>query len=275
MPSWVKIETRLPGHPKVVRLSDRAFRAYITSICLAGEYRTDGEILPSFSFGCRYSETLATLTRELTDAGLWEERDGRLWVHDYLDAQISKSQSESLIQKRRRAGLAGAKARWGMASAIASANGMSIAGEDRIGEEEGKRGSSGSSTALPPSDSSKDPRVARSRKKRDSGEYPPDFDRFWQAYPRKTAKGAALKAWRKHKPPVDRVLEALRWQTRSDEWAKDGGEFIPYPATYLNALRWEDEPPQSNGNGRDGAPPKLSERLKNIHCKPLADSEDR
>jgi hypothetical protein len=28
----------------------------------------------------------------------------------------------------------------------------------------------------------------------------------------------------------------------SAEWTKDGGQFIPHPATWLNQKRWEDEP---------------------------------
>ena len=32
----------------------------------------------------------------------------------------------------------------------------------------------------------------------------------------------------------------------SPEWKKSGGEFIPYPASWLNARGWEDELPQSN-----------------------------
>ncbi len=69
------------------------------------------------------------------------------------------------------------------------------------------------------------------------------FSEFWQAYPRKTAKQAALKAWNKLKPDADlqqTILSALEQQKRSVQWQKDGGQFIPYPATWLNGRRWED-----------------------------------
>jgi hypothetical protein len=29
--------------------------------------------------------------------------------------------------------------------------------------------------------------------------------------------------------------------TRSEDWTKEGGQYIPYPATWLNAKGWEDE----------------------------------
>ena len=73
----------------------------------------------------------------------------------------------------------------------------------------------------------------------------PLFDRFWGAYPRKVSKADARKAFAKLNPDtelVEDMLRALDWQKRLPEWTKDGGQFVPYPATWLNARRWEDEP---------------------------------
>lgn len=69
------------------------------------------------------------------------------------------------------------------------------------------------------------------------------FSEFWEAYPRKAGKGAAQKAFSKVKVPLDTLLTALEQQKRSDQWNRDGGQYIPYPATWLNQRRWEDEPP--------------------------------
>jgi hypothetical protein len=71
----------------------------------------------------------------------------------------------------------------------------------------------------------------------------PEFDEFWKAYPKKVAKQDALRAWKKLKPSdsVFRALmSSLERQKNSAEWAKDGGKYIPYPATWLNGRRWED-----------------------------------
>ena len=76
------------------------------------------------------------------------------------------------------------------------------------------------------------------------------FDVFWKAYPKKKAKSSAKRAWSKiknRKKTLDLILKALAWQVTSDQWARDAGQFIPHPATYLNAGRWEDEP---DGNGK-------------------------
>lgn len=69
-----------------------------------------------------------------------------------------------------------------------------------------------------------------------------DFAAFWAAYPRKVGKGHAMKAWTKAKPPMDAVLAALDWQTKSEDWTKEGGRFTPHPSTWLTGRRWEDEP---------------------------------
>lgn len=71
------------------------------------------------------------------------------------------------------------------------------------------------------------------------------FDTFWERYPRKLAKQSAEKAWRKLKPSGDLLIDlmsALEKQKASPGWLKDSGQFIPYPATWLNDRRWEDEP---------------------------------
>jgi hypothetical protein len=91
-------------------------------------------------------------------------------------------------------------------------------------------------------DQNKDGKAKTCSRKRERGGYAEPFLAFWQAYPRKTAKGAAAKAWDKARPPLPDVLKALDWQCTSEQWTKDGGQFIPLPATYLNQRRWEDEP---------------------------------
>lgn len=80
------------------------------------------------------------------------------------------------------------------------------------------------------------------------------FERFWVAYPRKTGKDAALRAFRKRHPTrglLEQILTALEAHKESAQWQRDGGQYIPNPATWLNQGRWQDEPQQgSNGSGR-------------------------
>lgn len=74
------------------------------------------------------------------------------------------------------------------------------------------------------------------------------FDEFWTAYPRKVSKPAARKAFDKVKPDdelLKTMLTAIAKQKLSDQWTKDNGNYIPYPATWLNNQRWLDELPVS------------------------------
>lgn len=37
------------------------------------------------------------------------------------------------------------------------------------------------------------------------------------------------------------LLDAIERQKNTKDWTKDGGQYIPYPATWLNAGAWQDE----------------------------------
>ena len=69
------------------------------------------------------------------------------------------------------------------------------------------------------------------------------FESFWAVYPKKVGKGAARAAWKKISPGnelAEVILGAVAQQKESHQWQKDGGQFIPHPATWLNQNRWED-----------------------------------
>ena len=66
------------------------------------------------------------------------------------------------------------------------------------------------------------------------------FDKFWSIYPKKVGKEAARKAFSRVKVPVDTLTAAILAQKRSTQWQRDGGQYIPNPATWLNQGRWED-----------------------------------
>ncbi len=70
-----------------------------------------------------------------------------------------------------------------------------------------------------------------------------DFDQFWAVYPRKVAKADARKAWKQTdgiRPPIDKVIAAVKAACRTEQWMRGNGQFIPYAATYLRGERWED-----------------------------------
>ena len=73
------------------------------------------------------------------------------------------------------------------------------------------------------------------------------FEKFWSAYPRKAgSKQKAFESFKKAGVSLEILLEAIENQKKSAQWCKDGGVFIPHPATWLNGKRWEDQLPMDN-----------------------------
>lgn len=87
-----------------------------------------------------------------------------------------------------------------------------------------------------------------------------DFEEFWKAYPRRVGKGKARAAFIKaiKKTTLTIMLDAIDWQRNQPGWLKDGGSFVPHPATWLNQERWEDEPFQ--------APPVSEKTLRSMRA---------
>ena len=73
--------------------------------------------------------------------------------------------------------------------------------------------------------------------------YPPDFESFWAAYPRRVEKKAAFKAWlgvvRHGADPAEVVQAAAEYR---DSAARQGTpqDKIKHPATFLHEDRWKD-----------------------------------
>lgn len=70
------------------------------------------------------------------------------------------------------------------------------------------------------------------------------FEQFWNAYPRKQNRGRAEKAWQSlapSEPLTVKILQAVEEAKTSEDWRKEGGQFIPHPSSWLNAKGWLDE----------------------------------
>lgn len=119
----------------------------------------------------------------------------------------------------------------------------SAEGGKKSAETRAEKGAKGGSRVVEPNGNTSSLSLSLSSKKKPIA---PNgaFERFWLAHPKKRSKGDALKAWNKLQPDEqlqDRIMRALERAKTSAEWLKDGGQFIPYPATWLNAQGWEDE----------------------------------
>lgn len=72
-------------------------------------------------------------------------------------------------------------------------------------------------------------------------EIEPEFLKFWEYFPKKKSKGDAYKAWIQTKrPPLAKILKAIVILRESSDWKRDGGQWIPYPASWIRAWGWDD-----------------------------------
>lgn len=169
---------------------------------------------------------------------------------------------------RRRAGAAGAAARWeknrepddskAWQSIANDSNGLASDSKNGYTKTNTKTNTETNTNSQPPN-GGKD-KNARAR----------DFDEFWTAYPKKVGKQSAKKAFEKVNAPLETLLSAIERQKRSSQWSKDGGQYIPNPTTWLNQGRWEDELPGEKPRASPGiSAPKTGDlaRMQRIYAR--------
>lgn len=164
------------------------------------------------------------------------------WTHFRVEADLEKVGSKS--KKNSDAGKASAKARALAKQALAESTPTNVGtnvgtSAQRTNQRNVNHARSGDT------DTDTDKEQKQDQKTLSVGKPPDDlFLNFWASYPNKKAKGSAEKAWAKIKPDqplAETIVNAVMRHRASDDWTRDGGKFIPHPATWLNAKRWEDE----------------------------------
>ena len=94
--AWIKIDDSFPDHPKIISLSDLAFRLHIRALCYCGKFLTDGFVPYNWvNMILRDHEAIAKPTDELEEFGLWIRVEKGFQIHDYLTHQTSKAQVEN------------------------------------------------------------------------------------------------------------------------------------------------------------------------------------
>jgi hypothetical protein len=106
--TWLRLDDGFPEHPKVVGLTDAAFRLEVSALCYAHRNITDGLIPEGF-----IPRRLARSVPALEAARLWvPSPEGGWLLNDYLAWQSSRAAIEEIRDTRRKAGAKGARARW-------------------------------------------------------------------------------------------------------------------------------------------------------------------
>ncbi len=107
-------------------------------------------------------------------------------------------------------------------------------------------------------------------------EYSEEFEKFWNSYPRKTAKYPAFKAWQKQDIDGDaflprQIIQDIEKRGRLRFWPVDFSK-IPHPATWINQRRWDDEGWEDEIKSRE--PKKGDHRYSRPRYQPIDTGPD-
>ncbi|RLD19118.1 MAG: hypothetical protein DRI69_09065 [Bacteroidetes bacterium] len=155
------------------------------------------------------------------------------------DAGLKKSAGYSAIKRVTEYGLLSHKN--GVYKAVGTAFQFSIEPESKVQDSGIVVQDSGKSFR----DSGKVVYLIEEERRKNKKEYP-EFDIFYSSYPKKRKKPDAERAFKKHYQSLPSIPELIaiieKWKL-TDDWTKEDGKFIPYPASWLNSMGWEDDLP--------------------------------
>lgn len=214
---WVKLYIDFLDDPDLMEAGIEAELLFVRGLAW-GKRKNDGFIARGalIRLGLGFSGSVTDLVDDLVSRGLWQIAEGGWKITNWDEFQVTDDQ---LISKRN-AGVLANHRRWHTTKPSPDCpHCVSHVGSD----SDAKR--------MQEKEIEIEKEVITS---------PDDFAEFWQAYPRKVGIGDARKAWKqtaKVRPSIGVVIEAIRQAGFGAD-----PKFIPYPASWLRAHRWADQP---------------------------------
>lgn len=297
---WFKVDDGLAFHRKVVAAGNAAMGLWVRAGSWAAHELTNG-FVPDHMVGVIGTPAQA---QRLVNTGLWTRSDGGFQFHQWNEPGRQPTAAEVIAEreqnaarqaefrKRRRAQKNLAKATTlqdgRTASEFSSPSDGQVSQSPQVdGSRNGVTpplvtplvtgGVTGAPTRPDPTSSpngeeethtrasgAKKPRAPRADREHDG------FADFWAAYPRKTAKRAAGKAYT---AAIDRGAEPAELLTAARRFAAVAAgmepRFVPHPATWLNQGRYDDEHVQVSAalvrpavNGTSQRVPTTTQRVR-------------
>lgn len=198
-------------------------------------YATEEALPGDLDACCRIARAMVKAERKAVESVLRQffTLDGERYVNNRAAQEIVKARPK--MDAARANGLKGGRPKRTQEKPSGLSNGLPAGTHD---EPNSKAPQTQTSSSLRSEEEPPNP-----RKRGRLSESEPGFDRFWVAYPRKQDKPKAAKAFarlRVDEPLLTLMLAAIAQQAASEQWQREGGQFIPMPATWLNGRRWED-----------------------------------
>lgn len=227
---YARFDIAMDEHPKVMLLSDTAFRALIESTMYSRRQLTDGFLAAGVVLKKWGTAAADELSANHPDRPSWLLVEGGYQIRDYEKHQTTNDD----IEKKRESGRLGGLAR---AERIASEK---LAGATEVPKQKG-------STILAKTETetetkSKDLSTDGERESAPKSPYSAAFNEWWAHYPKKESKGDAWKAWemiRKERtlPDLPELIAAAKnYATRQTD-----AKFQKLPGGWLRDRKWEDD----------------------------------
>lgn len=242
---FAKFDLGFVDNPKIIGLSDAAFRAYVEGIVYARQHLTDGFLdfrVVARKWGAEVVEELTT--NDPTNPS-WKPAKNGFEIHDFAVHQTTKADIQDIREARSAAGKRGAEAKLKQTVSKSEANENVLLSKSKPETE-----TETETVNLTPN--------------------PQDlFDSFWDEYPRRVGKESARKAFlkaMKRSVPSEIIAGAVR--LAQDPNLPDM-QFVPHPATWLNRDGWDDEPYPAKPAPAGFVTPSMPQppKLSDIYCE--------
>lgn len=246
---FAKFDLGFVDNPKIIGLSDAAFRAYVESIVYARQHLTDGFLdfrVVSRKWGSEVVEELTT--NDPTNPSWKPAKNGQqngFQIHDFGVHQTTKADIQDIRDARSAAGRRGAEAKAKQSSSKSEANDFGLLSKNK-------------------------PETETETETNNLTSNPKDlFDSFWNEYPRRVGKESARKAFlkaMKRSEPNEIIAGAVRL---GQDPNLPEMQFVPHPATWLNRDGWEDEPYPAKPVQAGYVTPSLPQppKISDIYCE--------
>lgn len=233
---WIKVQTTIVDNPKIIGLSDQAFRAFIEMMIYSQQHLSDGFIdgrVARSKWGDEVIDEL--MTNDKHHPSLICIDDG-YELYNYTKYQTSASKVEEIRERAKKAGKQSAAKR-------AVQRSVEQAVEHVVEQRVQPEAEAEVDTEVEVKDLYND--VARVP-------YSDDFETWWASYPRRQQKGDAWKAWeqlRKQKilPALDELVASAETYGRRVTDPK----FMKLPGGWLRAHGWADDVAQAKTDSSD------------------------
>lgn len=252
MSRWFRFYDCALDDPKVQRLPDRLFKAWVNLLCLAS--RNAGRLpdLPDVAFALRMSdEDAIDIINDLAAAELIDGDDDGYFPHNWKGRQFSSDNDETAAERKRKQ-------------------------RDREAAERAKRVTSQNVTRDQSQDVTRTEQNRAETEQIDSGatsapipisKFENEFSAWWLAYPRREGSNP-------RKPALRSYVSARRKGATAEEMlgglaaysatVAHGSPYVAQAVTWLNQERWKDHqpPPRAGPYIPDGAPSEEELRAK-------------